>query len=320
MASLNLDLNYFDNIKTLRLKGRLGFGSELLPIRLWVHCGKHHPENGVLRGYSDSEIEEICGWQGEAGRMIKVMADLNFILPSENGWQVKDWLAHEGHLAVFRERARNAADARWNEARGRYASSNAQASAKQCSSSTSSTSNTDPALPTSSLEPEIPDPAKDPIKSLVVWFKVLKEIPWDDLRWDHDWMPVYMPMAKELLERCEGRYEMAYGCLDHYGTDWQKKGLSKWGFDGIIKRALEWTASHKKGDDHGQSNFTRFFSALDRQRESRKGAELRGASETVSRLVRDAAPGGQVQTGPPLRRPGNGHEKPVDAVLERKAD
>ena len=67
MPYLNLDLNYFDHIKTKRLVGLLGRGSEVLPIRLWCACGKHRAESGKLDGYSAQEIESLVEWWGESG-------------------------------------------------------------------------------------------------------------------------------------------------------------------------------------------------------------------------------------------------------------
>jgi len=50
-------------------------------------------------------------------------------IPGEEGYEVVDWLQHQGHLKAFKERARKAALARWGISN---ASSNAQALVKQC--------------------------------------------------------------------------------------------------------------------------------------------------------------------------------------------
>ena len=65
MAYLNLDPDYFNHPKTIRLIGLLGVGAAEYPIRLWCYCAKYHPVDGLLRGYSDVEIESAASWRGE---------------------------------------------------------------------------------------------------------------------------------------------------------------------------------------------------------------------------------------------------------------
>lgn len=134
MPDLNLDVNYFDHIKTLRLIARLGDGAEILPIRLWAYCSKHHPEKGILKGYADSEIEWICKWRGEKGEMVAAMIEVGFLdrMP-DNEIQVHNWLVREGHLVMQKVRAKHAAEVRWG-----YAPSNAQAMQRACSSNAQS--------------------------------------------------------------------------------------------------------------------------------------------------------------------------------------
>ena len=135
MPSLNLDLDYFENIKTKRLVGLLGRNAEVLPIRLWCACGKHRPETGRLDGYSAQEIESLCQWWGKSGQMIEAMVRVGFL--EKDGVSVHDWQEHAGHLAAFKKRARAGAQARW----GRYGDPMLQASL------TDATSNA-PTIPT----------------------------------------------------------------------------------------------------------------------------------------------------------------------------
>ena len=145
MPYLNLDLDYHDHPKTKRLVGLLGRGAEALPIKLWCYCGKYHADDGKLTGYSAQEIESICAWWGQKGEMIEAFVKVNFLHPTEDGFQVHEWKEHQGHLGVFKERASAAAKARWEKYRREEhpnnassiapsnASSIAQAEAKHCS-------------------------------------------------------------------------------------------------------------------------------------------------------------------------------------------
>ncbi len=114
MPSLNLDLDYFDHPKTRRLVVLLGPGAEILPIRLWTYCGKFHPKDGSLVGYSEDEIEKFSGWAGMKGLLYKALLSLGFLDTVEGGVIIHDWDEHAGHFAVYHERAKQAAKARWN--------------------------------------------------------------------------------------------------------------------------------------------------------------------------------------------------------------
>lgn len=117
MPTLNLELNYFDHIKTRRLRGRLGDNADVLPLRLWCHVGEFRNTDGSLAGYTDSEIEEIIRWKGKAGAAIEALIAVGFLERlSDGGLKVHDWETHSGHLAVFAARAKFAAKARWEKA------------------------------------------------------------------------------------------------------------------------------------------------------------------------------------------------------------
>ena len=83
MPYLNLDPNYPDHPKTVRLIGLLGDMADALPIRLWSYCARIHPKDGSLKGYQDSEIEAIIKWRGAPGKAIESMLAVGFIKRTE---------------------------------------------------------------------------------------------------------------------------------------------------------------------------------------------------------------------------------------------
>ncbi len=115
MAYANLDLDYFEHRKTKRLIGLLGRGAEILPIRLWVYCGKFHCEDGRFVGYSDQEIESILGWWGKPGEMLQAMLSAGFMHRENETIVVHDWLEHQGHIARFKQRGKDMAQRRWGK-------------------------------------------------------------------------------------------------------------------------------------------------------------------------------------------------------------
>lgn len=143
MPSLNLDVNYFEHVKTQRLVAALGIGSEVFPIRLWCFVGKHYPETGDLPGLETGELENLLGWRGEAGRCVEALIKVGFLERIKRGFRVHDWKEHSGHLAAFKTRASRAAKARWAKLGG-DATSMQQASLEQCPSRTKPTNPPNP--------------------------------------------------------------------------------------------------------------------------------------------------------------------------------
>ncbi len=139
MPSINLDLDYFEHPKTGRLIGLLGRGSEVVPIRLWVFCGKHYSGTGRLTEVSAQEIETAVAWWGKPGQAVEALLTCGFLERHNGTYVVHDWLEHSGHIAVYRKRAKEAAKARWEKHASRtkdmlqasenHASSNASSNA-----------------------------------------------------------------------------------------------------------------------------------------------------------------------------------------------
>lgn len=132
MPRLNLSLNYFDHRKTTRLIGLLGKGAEVLPLKLWCYCGKHHADDGRLAGYSPQEIETVSGWWGSKGEAVSALVRVGFLdelrggdapatagVPAGpvSGYAIHDWRDHAAHFLAYRERAKEGAAARWSKHR-----------------------------------------------------------------------------------------------------------------------------------------------------------------------------------------------------------
>lgn len=119
MPSLNVDIDFFDHPKTKRLIRLLGRGSEVVPLRMWCYTARYFPADGRLTGISAQEIEEECRWWGQSGNAITALLDCGFLEQDGDTFVVHDWLEHEKHIGVFRERAKSAAEGRWEKERGK---------------------------------------------------------------------------------------------------------------------------------------------------------------------------------------------------------
>lgn len=120
MPYLNIDLDYFNHPKTLLLEGALGgHRATLIPIKLWAHVGKYHSEDGILKGYTAQTIAKAVEFDSRhAEQLIEHLVNCGFISQQKGGFKVNNWLEHNGHLAMFRERGRIAAQARWGKKKG----------------------------------------------------------------------------------------------------------------------------------------------------------------------------------------------------------
>ena len=117
MPSINVDLDYLTHPKTVRLVSLCGNDpcAAFYPIKLWLHVGKYHCENGLLEGYSETEIEGLIGWKGASGELVAIMCrpGIRLLEKTSKGYKIHDWHEHSGHLSVFKRRAKTAAKARW---------------------------------------------------------------------------------------------------------------------------------------------------------------------------------------------------------------
>jgi hypothetical protein len=113
MPSINVDLDYFEHPKVIRLVGLLGKGSEVLPLRLWCYTGKYHAEDGKLIGYSAQEIEASIKWWGRSGDCTAALVRVALLDETKGGYSVHDWLHHAGHIAAYRRKGKEMAAKRW---------------------------------------------------------------------------------------------------------------------------------------------------------------------------------------------------------------
>ena len=137
MENINLSADYFDHIKTRRLVAVFGEVGELYPLRLWAWCGRLAPD-GCLKDYNISELETVMGYRGEPGKLAQCLLDAKIRIIEEITCRVfltthlhaHDFGLMNGHILAYKQRATNAAKARWSKMR-KHTTSNAQARSKQ---------------------------------------------------------------------------------------------------------------------------------------------------------------------------------------------
>ncbi len=109
---------------------------------------------------------------------------------------------------------------------------------------------------------EIPEPSKDPVSALVVYYKVLKGVEYDDRGWDRIHFPRCLRASKSLLEICKD-YEQSKRCIDELASKFSEIDCS-WSLETIVKHAHEWR--QRRGKKNDIQSRKRFFDALAQQR------------------------------------------------------
>ena len=126
MPYLNLDLDFLDHPKIVRLSARVGALAPMCLLRLWLWTAKYHPEDGDLSTYSPEEIESFAGYN--ASSMLQAYVKQCFFDACEEiglidvkGQRIRlhNWKKHQGHLLAYKTRAEAAAKARWDKISGK---------------------------------------------------------------------------------------------------------------------------------------------------------------------------------------------------------
>jgi len=125
------------------------------------------------------------------------------------------------------------------------------------------------------MQYRIPDPKTDPIKALVIFYKITKNIEFDDRFWDSKNFARNMLSAKDLLKIC-GTFADSKLCLEQLSVQFDKANLS-WTLETIVKHAYDWKS--KQGGIDGNNVRARFRDAL---RDQRRGGENMGKGRIIA--------------------------------------
>lgn len=168
-TDIRLSIGFWQHPKTYRLIKRIGLkGVRSLQI-LWCWCAQNRPD-GSLFDLDASEIEFAADWRGKKGAFAEACASCGWLDATDEGFALHEWADYNPYQAqagsreaARKERARNAANARWdkerhNGANGRldHTASNAQAYAKTdssiCSDDAASNAQAMPSLTSTSIK------------------------------------------------------------------------------------------------------------------------------------------------------------------------
>lgn len=107
---IRLKTSFWQHRKTMRLRAALGECALWLPPRLWSYAAENQPD-GDFSKYSAGELALLVGYLGDAQGMLEALQQASFM----DDMKLHDWEEHNGYHAVFADRARKAAAARWKD-------------------------------------------------------------------------------------------------------------------------------------------------------------------------------------------------------------
>lgn len=110
---VRLQTNYWSNRKTIRLQALIGESAFWVPPRLWCYAADNQPD-GNFSKYSAQELALLIGYSSNAQAMLEALQQAGFL--TEN-MVLHDWEEHNGYHKTFSDRAKAAADTRWERER-----------------------------------------------------------------------------------------------------------------------------------------------------------------------------------------------------------
>jgi len=121
------------------------------------------------------------------------------------------------------------------------------------------------------VEYELPDPKLNPLGALVISYKTLKGIQFDDKTWDAVNWGRCSKSAKLLLNVCQG-FDQAEKCLSSLASQFESANLY-WTFETILKHSHEWI--QKNGENSNGANArSRLFSEIANRRAKERSQGL----------------------------------------------
>jgi len=113
---MRLSLDFVDHPKVRKLIRKAGYEAFFSLIKLFSMAGKIY-QKGILKNLEAGDIEDLCEWHGEGGKLIESMVDVGLLEKTEKWYEIHDWNQHQPWIyysEVRSEQAKNAARTRWD--------------------------------------------------------------------------------------------------------------------------------------------------------------------------------------------------------------
>lgn len=116
MNDIRLSTGFASHPKTLKLARRCGYEAVVALLQLWSWAAENRCK-GVLSNMDADDIEIAAGWNGGPGQFLEACLAIGWLDEADGVHSLHDWEEHQPYIFNAderREKARNAAVARWN--------------------------------------------------------------------------------------------------------------------------------------------------------------------------------------------------------------
>lgn len=169
---------------------------------------------------------------------------------------------------------------------------------------------------------KIPDPEKQPVDCLVLSYKTLKGVEYNDRSWDKVHWGRCKKAAKQLLEVC-GDLRVADKCLMEVSDRMEAQSLS-WTLETVLRHVHDWFTQQQKREDknNGLSPRARFFTELAKSRTEGQAHDYREglAGSSLPSMLRSSSSVEPERLARSIRQPTERIETRVEPVLETKVN
>lgn len=208
---------------------------------LWYGAMRYAWRDGDMTKYGADAIEASCNWPYEKGTLVQALQECGFL----NGFKIHDWLDFAGRLIKDRLNYERSNKVRTQSVRKPYGTR---------TSSVANHTVPDLTLPNQlqSKEPanaeayRLPDPKAEPAKCLVVTYKTLLGVPFNDRVWDRKLYGRNMAAATSLLHFCVD-LETAEECMKQISSELESAGKN-WTLETVVNLAPQWLKKNGRTD------------------------------------------------------------------------
>lgn len=121
-SDIRVAVSFKGHRKRKKLHKMIGPQGVLCLLDLWLGVAMSNPA-GMLTAWDEHDIALEAGWEGDPMEFVVALVDCRFLEKTADGtFKLHDWEDHQGyvvHAPARSERARLAAEARWNKRTGK---------------------------------------------------------------------------------------------------------------------------------------------------------------------------------------------------------
>lgn len=110
---IRLDAAFWTHRKTIRLRAIIGDSALWIPPRLWSYASQNQPD-GDFSNYSAEELAMLLAYAGDSKAMLQALLQAGFL---DQDMKLHGWEEHNSYHKTFSDRAKLAAEARWEKQR-----------------------------------------------------------------------------------------------------------------------------------------------------------------------------------------------------------